>query len=108
MKYRDFLTIVLVVDQADLFPDNWIYIHEPQVKMGRIQNFKNWSPYMVPDQSKTCLGLEYFVNEGDELWNSADDKLIALGWEELNKIGSGARESGEGICRTHAQGISGL
>ncbi|HEX3357005.1 MAG TPA: NAD(P)/FAD-dependent oxidoreductase [Tepidisphaeraceae bacterium] len=87
LKYRDFLTIVLVIDQPDLFPDNWIYIHEPQVKMGRIQNFKNWSPYMVPDQSKTCLGLEYFVNQGDELWNSPDDKLIALGWEELNKIG---------------------
>ncbi len=87
LKYREFLTIVLVIDQTDLFPDNWIYIHEPEVKMGRIQNFKNWSPYMVPDQGKTCLGLEYFVNQGDELWNSPDDKLIMLGWEELNKIG---------------------
>jgi len=70
-----------------MFPDNWIYIHEPTVRMGRIQNFKNWSPYMVPDASTTCLGLEYFVNQGDELWSSADDKLIALGWEELNRIG---------------------
>jgi UDP-galactopyranose mutase len=87
LKYRDFLTIVLVIDVADLFPDNWIYIHEPQVKMGRIQNFKNWSPYMVPDQSKTCLGLEYFVNQGDELWSAADEKLVARGWEELNRIG---------------------
>ena len=87
LKYRDFLTIVLVIDQAELFPDNWIYIHEPQVRMGRIQNFKNWSPYMVPDPRDTCLGLEYFVNQGDEIWNSADDKLVALGWDELNKIG---------------------
>jgi len=87
LKYRDFLTIVLVIDQPDLFPDNWIYIHEPQVRMGRIQNFKNWSPYMVPDPSTTCLGLEYFVNQGDELWSSDDQKLIALGWEELNRIG---------------------
>jgi protoporphyrinogen oxidase len=63
LKYRDFLTIVLVIDKAEMFPDNWIYVHEPAVQMGRIQNFKNWSPYMVPDQSKTCLGLEYFVNE---------------------------------------------
>jgi len=70
-----------------MFPDNWIYIHEPQVRMGRIQNFKNWSPEMVPDQKHTCLGLEYFVNQGDEIWNSADDKLVALGWEELSKIG---------------------
>jgi protoporphyrinogen oxidase len=87
LKYRDFLTIVLVIDRPDMFPDNWIYVHAPEVKMGRIQNFKNWSPYMVPDQSKTCLGLEYFVNEGDELWSSPDDKLVQLGYEELTKIG---------------------
>ncbi len=87
LKYRDFLTIVLVIDQADLFPDNWIYIHEPEVRMGRIQNFKNWSPFMVPDSSQTCLGLEYFVNQGDDLWSMADEKLVQLGWEELNKIG---------------------
>jgi len=76
-----------VIDLPEMFPDNWIYIHEPQVRMGRIQNFKNWSPYMVPDANTTCLGLEYFVNQGDELWTSPDDKLIALGWEELNRIG---------------------
>jgi protoporphyrinogen oxidase len=87
LKYRDFLTIVLVIDKADMFPDNWIYVHEPAVRMGRIQNFKNWSPYMVPDQSKTCLGLEYFVNEGDDLWSAPDEKLIQLGYDELTKIG---------------------
>ncbi|MBV8780349.1 MAG: NAD(P)/FAD-dependent oxidoreductase [Phycisphaerae bacterium] len=87
LAYRDFLTVVLVIDKPEVFPDNWIYIHEPQVKMGRIQNFKSWSPEMVPDPSKACLGLEYFVNEGDELWSMADDKLIELGYRELMQIG---------------------
>jgi protoporphyrinogen oxidase len=87
LKYRDFLTIVLVIDNPDMFPDNWIYIHAPEVRMGRIQNFKSWSPYMVPDQSKTCLGLEYFVNEGDDLWSAPDEQLVKLGYEELQKIG---------------------
>lgn len=87
LKYRDFLTVVLVIDNPNMFPDNWIYIHAPEVKMGRIQNFKSWSPYMVPDPTKSCLGLEYFVNEGDELWSSSDDKLIELGYRELQQIG---------------------
>ncbi len=86
LTYRDFLTVVLVIDNPDLFPDNWIYIHAPEVRMGRIQNFKNWSPHMVPDQSKTCLGLEYFVNEGDDLWSMPDDQLVKLGYEELKRI----------------------
>ncbi len=60
LNYRDFLTVALIIDKPDLFPDNWIYVHDPEVKVGRIQNFKNWSPYMVPDPSKTCLGLAYF------------------------------------------------
>ncbi len=108
LKYRDFLTVVLVLDEPDLFPDNWIYIHAPEVKMGRIQNFKNWSPYMVPDQSKTCLGLEYFVNQGDEIWNSADDKLIALGWEELNKIGLARGNLVKGYVVRMPKALSGL
>ena len=87
LKYRDFLVVCLVVAKADLFPDQWIYIHDPKVKMGRIQNFGNWSPRMVPDPSKTGLGLEYFCNKGDELWNSSDDDLIELGKEELARIG---------------------
>ena len=76
--------------------------------MGRIQNFKNWSPFMVPDQSTTCLGLEYFVNQGDDLWNSTDEDLVALGWQELNKIGLAHGKSDQGICRPHSQGLSGL
>jgi hypothetical protein len=87
LSYRDFLTVCLIVDRPHLFDDNWIYIHEPDVVVGRIQNFKNWSPYMVPDSTKTSLGLEYFCNEGDELWNAPDDELIELGKQEVDKIG---------------------
>jgi protoporphyrinogen oxidase len=87
LRYRDFLTVCLIVDRPTLFADNWIYIHEPEVKVGRIQNFKNWSPGMVPDQSKTSLGLEYFCNEGDELWCAPDAELIELGKRELERIG---------------------
>jgi protoporphyrinogen oxidase len=87
LNYRDFITVALIVNKPELFPDNWIYIHDPSVRLGRIQNFKNWSPYMVPDQSKTCLGLEYFCFEGDELWNMSDENLIELGKMELEKLG---------------------
>jgi protoporphyrinogen oxidase len=87
LNYRDFLTVCLIVNQPELFPDNWIYVHEPEVKVGRIQNFKNWSADMVPDLSKTSLGLEYFCNEGDDLWNMADADLIELGRRELERIG---------------------
>jgi protoporphyrinogen oxidase len=87
LGYRDFLTISLIVNKADLFQDNWIYIHDPAVKVGRIQNFKNWSPEMVPDRSKTCLGLEYFCFEGDGLWTMSDDELIKLGTAELGLLG---------------------
>ena len=87
LNYRDFLTVALVVDKANVFPDNWIYIHDQEVKLGRIQNFKNWSPEMVPDPSKTCLGLEYFCFEGDGLWTMPDEELIALGKKELEMLG---------------------
>jgi protoporphyrinogen oxidase len=87
LKYRDFLSVALIVDQQDVFPDNWIYIHDEAVKVGRIQNFKNWSPDMVPDPSKTCLGLEYFCTVGDDLWTMSDADLIALGRRELGIIG---------------------
>ncbi|MER3446067.1 MAG: FAD-dependent oxidoreductase [Candidatus Dadabacteria bacterium] len=87
LNYRDFLTVVLVVNNTGVFPDNWIYIHDPDVKVGRIQNFKNWSPYMVPDQNKTCLGLEYFCFEGDGLWTMSDRELIELGKRELEILG---------------------
>ena len=87
LKYRDFLTVALVVKDKDQFNDNWIYIHDPGVKVGRVQNFKSWSPFLVPDPSLNCYGLEYFCFEGDGLWNSTDDDLIALAKTELAKIG---------------------
>jgi protoporphyrinogen oxidase len=83
LKYRDFITVAMIVNQRDVFPDNWIYVHEPSVRVGRLQNFKNWSPEMVPDESQTCLGLEYFCSEGDDLWSQTDDELLALGRREL-------------------------
>src|SRR5690242_5619180 len=87
LRYRDFLIISLVVNRKDVVPDNWIYVHEPGVKVGRIQNFKNWSPAMVPDSNKTCLGMEYFVFENDELWSSPDDKLLEMARREIAELG---------------------
>jgi protoporphyrinogen oxidase len=87
LNYRDFLTVALIINTPDLFPDNWIYVHDPEVKVGRIQNFKNWSPQMVPDPTKTCLGLEYFCFEGDALWTMPDDEVIRLGAKELALLG---------------------
>lgn len=87
LNYRDFLTVALIVNQKDIFDDNWIYVHDPDVKVGRIQNFKNWSPYMVKDQNKTCLGLEYFCFEGDGLWSMSDEDLIRFGKKEIEALG---------------------
>jgi protoporphyrinogen oxidase len=87
LRYRDFLTVALVVRKPDIFPDNWIYIHEPSVKVGRIQNFRSWSPEMMPDAGVTCLGLEYFCFEGDGLWAAADADLIVMATRELAAIG---------------------
>ena len=87
LRYRGFLTVALLVDAADLFPDNWIYIHEPAVLVGRIQNPKNWSPEMVPDPGLTCLVLEYFCWPGDELWSRPDAELLALAEREVRPLG---------------------
>ena len=89
LNYRDFITVALIIDKSDLFPDNWIYIHDPRVRVGRIQNFKNWSPQMVPDPGKTCLGLEYFCFEGDDLWTMPDDEIVRLATRELSELGLG-------------------
>ncbi|MGE0451501.1 MAG: FAD-dependent oxidoreductase, partial [Vicinamibacterales bacterium] len=86
LRYRDFFTVALIIDQPDLFPDNWIYVHDPAVKLGRIQNFKNWSPDLVPNPQQTCLGLEYFCFEGDGLWTMSDKELVELGRRELAAI----------------------
>jgi protoporphyrinogen oxidase len=92
----------LIIDEPEMFPDNWIYIHDPSVKVGRIQNFKNWSPEMVPHPSKSCLGLEYFCTMGDEIWSKSEQELIALGTRELETIGLVAPGKVEGGTIVHA------
>ncbi len=85
LKFRDFITVALVVPQEYSFPDNWIYIHDPDVEVGRIQNFGSWSPFLVKD-GRTCLGLEFFVQEGDEMWTKSDEDLIAQAKKELQQL----------------------
>jgi protoporphyrinogen oxidase len=87
LRYRDFLTVALIVKDRNVFDDNWIYIHEPGVKVGRIQNYKSWSPEMVPDARLNCYGLEYFCFEGDGLWAASDAELIRLASDELVTLG---------------------
>ena len=87
LRYRDFMVVALILDQDNLFPDNWVYIHSPGVKVGRIQNFNNWSRAMVPEAGRTCLGLEYFCFKGDGMWTSRDEDLIALATRELEELG---------------------
>jgi protoporphyrinogen oxidase len=98
LRYRDFITVALIVDKPDLFPDNWIYIHEPSVRVGRIQNFRSWSPAMVPDETLSCLGLEYFCFEGDGLWTSSDEDLVALATRELAAIGLASEDDVRDGC----------
>jgi protoporphyrinogen oxidase len=87
LRYREFLTVLLVIDGEDLFPDNWIYIHQPGVQVLRIQNFKSWSPWMVPEGSSSAsVGMEYFCFEGDDFWNMDDDDLVALAGREIEKL----------------------
>ena len=92
LTYRDFLTVVLIINKPHIFEDNWVYIHDPSVHVGRIQNFKNWSPDMVPDPTKTSLGLEYFCTEGDAVWTMSDTELIAMGRQEIDRIGLASAE----------------
>jgi protoporphyrinogen oxidase len=103
LRYRDFLTVALMIRRADVFPDNWLYIHDPEVKVGRLQNFKTWSADMVPDQSTTCIGLEYFCFEGDGLWTSTDEALIELAGQELELLGicSAAEVFDGAVVRQH-------
>ena len=86
LSYRAFIIVVLIIDSPELFPDQWLYVHSPAVKVGRIQNFKNWSRYMVPDQGKTSLGMEYFCSEDDPLWNMADDLLVEMAVTDMLEL----------------------
>jgi protoporphyrinogen oxidase len=87
LRYRDFLTVALIAKTGDDFPDNWVYIHDPAVNVGRVQNFRSWSPELIPQEGFTCLGLEYFCFEGDGLWASSDEDLVALAKREIDHIG---------------------
>jgi protoporphyrinogen oxidase len=86
LRYREFLTVLLVIEGQDLFPDNWIYIHQPGVRVLRIQNFKSWSPWMVPNETDASIGMEYFCFEGDDLWTMDDDDLVAMAGREIEKL----------------------
>jgi protoporphyrinogen oxidase len=87
LRYRDFVTVGLILEDRNRFADNWIYIHDPKVKVGRIQNYKSWSPEMIPDPKFCCYGLEYFCFEGDQIWAMPDAQLIELAKRELEQIG---------------------
>ncbi|OUL23367.1 FAD-dependent oxidoreductase [Nostoc sp. 106C] len=87
LNYRNFIIVSLIIDAKDLFPDNWIYVHSSEVKVGRIQNFKNWSAAMVPDANKTCLGMEYFCSDGDDIWTMSDSELLDLATSEVARLG---------------------
>ncbi len=87
LAYRDFILVALILDKPGLFPDNWIYVHTPGIKLGRVQNFNNWSSALVPDENKTCLGMEYFCSAGDGMWEAKDEELIALASSELGALG---------------------
>lgn len=87
LRYRDFLTVALQVDGEPPFPDNWVYVHDPRARVGRIQNFRAWSPWMTPDPRRSCLGLEYFCFEGDDLWCAGDEELVELGRREVAELG---------------------
>jgi protoporphyrinogen oxidase len=86
LRFRGLVVVCLIVNKPNLFPDNWIYIHDPTVKVGRIQNYKNWSPDMAPDPNQTSLGLEYFCTPGDALWNLPDAALVELAKQEIERI----------------------
>ena len=106
LRYRDFLTVALILDGPDPFPDTWIYVHEPGVRVARIQNFRAWSPAMVPDPTASCIGLEYFCFEGDDLWRTDDSTLVELAARELDVLGlGGGVRSGHVVRVPHAYPI---
>jgi protoporphyrinogen oxidase len=98
LRFRDFVIVVLILNRQHVFPDNWIYVHAPGVRVGRIQNFKNWSTALVPDATRTSLGMEYFCNAGDPIWTGPDHELIALAGQELKQVGLGPATAVEDGC----------
>jgi protoporphyrinogen oxidase len=87
LRYRDFLQVALVLDGAEPFPDTWVYLHDPEVRAGRVQNFRAWSPELVPAPDRCCVGVEYFCSVGDDLWRTPDADLVKLAGDELARVG---------------------
>ena len=123
LNYRSLVLVGLVVNRADLFPDQWLYIHGPELRVGRIQNLRNWSPAMIPDSTTSSLGMEYFCSEGDDFWQLPDGALVDLAGRELaalNLVGAGDVVDGvvyrqpaaypvyEGSYRQHVNTIRGF
>lgn len=98
LKFRDFLIVGLILNKSDPFPDNWIYVHSGDVSVGRIQNFRAWSKEMVPNETQSSIGMEYFCNVTDPIWSLEDSKLIEMAGEELEKLGLGdASDVADGV-----------
>ena len=93
LRYRDFLIVALILKDQNAFDDQWLYIHTDDVKVGRIQNFKSWSPEMVPDPSMTCYGMEYFCFDKDNMWNMSDNELVDLAKQEIEILQLASKES---------------
>lgn len=87
LLYRDFILVALILKGESPFPDQWIYLHDPKVKAGRIQNYKNWSMFMVPNENSVCLGVEYFCFENDETWKKSDQEMIAFTTRDISQTG---------------------
>jgi protoporphyrinogen oxidase len=92
LRYRDFLVVALVLEGRDPFPDNWLYLHDPGIRAGRVQNFRAWSPELVPTPDRACLGFEYFCSAGDALWRNPDPELVAIAGRDLEALGFGGRD----------------
>ena len=86
LRYRDFITVALLLKKKPIFLDNWIYIHDPSVKVGRVQNFNSWSEYMTPNKEMGCLGMEYFCNENDSFWKMQDSQLKEVAIKEITEL----------------------
>jgi protoporphyrinogen oxidase len=109
LVYRDFFTVGLLLDSLELteedgspLRDNWIYVHDSRVLVGRLQFFKNWSPFMVRDEKLSWVGMEYFCNEEDAIWNLPEEEIVNLASRELEVLGIARASSVRGGCRIHA------
>ncbi len=101
LRFRNLVVVCLICDRPDLFPDTWIYVHDPKLQACRVQNYGNWSPHLVPDPNTSSLGVEYFCNHDDETWRASDEVLIARATDEVRRAGllGGARVTGGSVLR---------